>query len=548
MTASRLKISGSRADGGPPGRLLQTVSRTRWLPPLAFVAAGLALFGAYLRQARTLTVESDGASIALQAWDMLHGNVLLRGWSLSDVSFYTTELPQYAVVEFVHGLNGEVVPIAAAITYTLVVILAALLAKGSAAGREGAIRALIAAGIMLAPTLGMGSRALLSSPDHTGTQVPLLLTWLILDRAGRRRWVPVAVAVLLAWAQVADSLVLYEGTVPLVMVCVVRAYRGRSQPREHWYELSLAAGAIASAGAAMLAVRLIRQAGGFTVLAPRTIFSDIDSLSAHLWVTVRSVLLLFGADFSGQKLGTPHAAVSLVHLAGVILAGWAFARAVRRFWSQDLVVQVLAVSAAVLLFAYTTVGTPTVAGGAHEIVGVLPIGAVLAGRVLTGQLIRDGMIPALAVVLACYTVILAHNVVQPPVVSDGQRVASWLEARHLTYGLADYWTANAVTLDSDNRVQVRPVNKQEAERSWYTPALHDARFFLIPTACAYPVQARDQWQASVQAAYGAPAATYSDAGFLILVWHKNLLAGHQVPKPPRPPCSAATATPAGPGS
>lgn len=469
---------------------------------------------------------------------MLHGNVLLHGWSLSDVSFYTTELPQYAVVEFVHGLNGEVVPIAAAITYTLVVILAALLAKGSAAGREGAIQALIAGGIMLAPTLGMDSRALLSNPDHTGTQVPLLLTWLILDRAGRRRWVPVAVALLLAWAQVADSLVLYEGTVPLAMVCAVRAYRGRGQLREHWHELSLAAGAIASAGAAMLAVRLIRQAGGFIVAAPGTTFSDIDSLSSHLWVTVRSVLVLFGADFSGQKLGI-HAAVPLVHLVGVILAGWAFARAVRRFSSQDLVVQVLAVSAAALLFAYTTVGTPTVAASAHEIAGMLPIGAVLAGRMLTGQLVRDGMIPALAVVLACYTVILAHNVAQPPVAGNGQRIASWLEARHLTYGLADYWTANAVTLDSGNRVQVRPVNRQEAEASWYSPALHDARFFLIPTACAYPVQARDQWRASLRAAYGAPAATYSDAGFLILVWHENLLAGHHVPKPPGPPSVCA---------
>jgi len=419
VIASGLDKPVSRADHDPPERPPHAAWRNRWLPPLALAAAGLALFGAYLRQARTLSVQSDGAGNALQAWDMLHGNVLLRGWSLSDVSFYTTELPEYVIVEFVHGLNSEVVPVDAAITYTLVVILAALLAKGRATGREGAIRALIAAGIMLAPTLGMGTRALLSNPDHTGTQVPLLLVWLILDRAGRRWWVPVAVAVLLAWAQVADSLVLYEGTVPLAMVCAARAYRGRGQPREHWYELSLAAGAIASAGAAMLAVRLIRQAGGFIVQAPDTTFASVDSLSAHFWVTAQSVLELFGADFSGQKLGA-HAAVSLVHLAGVILAVWAAGRAVRRFPSQDLVVQVLVVAAAALLFAYTTVGIQTVASGAHEIAGVLPIGAVLAGRMLTGQLIRDGMIPALAVVLACYTLVLGHNIVQPPVAGNGQ--------------------------------------------------------------------------------------------------------------------------------
>jgi len=98
-----------------------------------------------------------------------------------------------------------------------------------------------------------------------------------------------------------------------------------------------------------------------------------------------------------------------------------------------------------------------------------------------------------------------------------------------------------VTLDSGNQVQVRPVNKQEADASWYSPALHDARFFLIPTACAYPGPARDRSQASLRAAYGAPAARYSADGFLILVWHKNLLAGHHVPKPGGPPSVCADA-------
>jgi len=68
---------------------------------------------------------SDGASQELQAWAMLHGNVLLRGWSLSDVSFYTTELPEYMLVEILRGLTPGVVQIAAALTYTALVLLAA---------------------------------------------------------------------------------------------------------------------------------------------------------------------------------------------------------------------------------------------------------------------------------------------------------------------------------------------------------------------------------------------------------------------------------------
>jgi hypothetical protein len=68
---------------------------------------------------------------------MLHGNPLLRGWSLSDVSFYTTELPQYMLVELARGLNSDVTAFASAMTYPLVVLLAALLAMGSGCRRLG---------------------------------------------------------------------------------------------------------------------------------------------------------------------------------------------------------------------------------------------------------------------------------------------------------------------------------------------------------------------------------------------------------------------------
>jgi hypothetical protein len=184
----------------------------------------IAAFASYLQLARTRAVNSDGASNALQAWDMLHGNLLLHGWSLSDVSFYTTELPQYMLVEFLRGLNQDAVHVAAAMTYTLAILLAALLAKGTATGRQALVRALIAAGIMLAPQLVSGVNILLSSPDHIGTSVAVMVAWLILDHARTRWYVPVIAGVFLGWAVVADMLVLYIGILPLAAVCAIRIY------------------------------------------------------------------------------------------------------------------------------------------------------------------------------------------------------------------------------------------------------------------------------------------------------------------------------------
>jgi hypothetical protein len=536
MGGSELETPVAEAGTAPASHPRSTAPwARRWAWPVLFVAAGLALFAAYLRQAQTVPVMSDGASNALQAWDLLHGNVLLRGWTMSDVSFYTTELPQYALVELAHGLNADVVHIAAAMSYTLLVLGAALLARGHAAGREGAVRMLVAAGIMLAPSLGTGTVTLLSNPDHTGTQVPVLVIWLILDRdpQSKRWWVPAAVTALLAWVQVGDPLVLYEAVVPLVLVCAIRIVRRRGSLADNWYELALAGGAIISAGAAWVALKLINRLGGFAVRPPAVALAHVGQLPSNVWVAVQSVLLLFGADFSGQQNGA-QVGIAVVHLAGVALAVWAVGRALRRFGIQDLVVQVLTVALIVLLAAYVVRGTPNVAGSAHEIAGVLPLGAVLAGRLLAGTLARARvLIPALALVLGCYAGIEVHNTVQPRPSDPNAQVAAWLAANHLSYGLGDYWNANAMTVDSRNQVQVRYVSRigdklvqrpWESGSSWYDAAQHDATFLVTPgpaSACSPGTPAG--WEAAARATFGPPSGTYQVAGFVILVWHKNLL-------------------------
>jgi hypothetical protein len=379
-------------------------TRRRWLWPAAFALAGLVLLAAYDRQAWTSGVNSDGASNALQAWDMLHGNLLLRGWTVTDISFYTIQLPELALAEQLRGLAPSVLHVTQALNYTLVVLGAALLARGRETGREGVVRALLAAGIMLAPTLGSDTTALLHDPDHLGTQLPLLGVWLILDRARPRWQVAVTMAVLLAWAQIADPMGLYEGVLPVVIVCGIRLYQRRDlfrSPRVRletsWYELSLAAGAVISAGAAALTLRLIRHLGGFVLLQPGATFEPVRSLYQNVWTTAEDLLTLFGADFSGRPLDA-HAAIPLVHLAGVALAGWALVRALRRFADIELAVQVLAVVCLVLLIAYVLRTQRD--GGPHELVGVLVASAVLAGRLLALPLIRGRHLTAVALILA----------------------------------------------------------------------------------------------------------------------------------------------------
>jgi len=301
-----------------PGR------RRLWLAALAWLLIAAVLFVCYLHISRTVPVNSDGAANALQAWDMLHGNVLLRNWWLSDVSFYTTELPEYMLVELVRGLNADVVHVAAALSYTLLVLLAALLAKGRATGREAAARMLLAGGIMVAPQLGSAAYILLLSPDHVGSNVPVLLIWLLLDRAPRRWWVAVLTGVLMTWALIGDGIVLYTGFLPLTIVCAIRAYRAivvRREPgTEHRYELGLILAALIAAELSTRLLLLIHSIGGFLVWPVSPLLAVSGQMPRHFAYTAHGLFVLFGADFFGRKVGFA-AILILLHLAGLALAG-----------------------------------------------------------------------------------------------------------------------------------------------------------------------------------------------------------------------------------
>ena len=303
----------------------------RLTTPACFAVAGVALYFLYLAQASRIGFGSDGAVIAQQGWDVLHGNVLLHGWELPDVAFYTIEVPEFAALEWLRGgLDPWVVSALEALNLTVVVLLAALVAKGRATGREGLIRALIAGGILLAPTPGPTGTLMLGNPDHLATQIPLLLVWLILDRATASWCVPVAVGALLAWARTSDTIVLLEGEIPLFVVCVIRMYRRRGPLRAQWYDASLAAAAVIANEAAKVALRLVRDHGGFTPFPLRETFANISAWARNVFVTVQSFFDLYGADFSGQRLkASPGLIIPAAHLVGVALAVVAIWWAVR---------------------------------------------------------------------------------------------------------------------------------------------------------------------------------------------------------------------------
>jgi hypothetical protein len=510
---------------------------------VVLAVAGLSVL--YWRQSESVAASSDGASNVLQAWAMLHGNVLLHGWRVSDVSFYTTELPQYALIEAVAGLGAWVVHVGAAMTYTLLVLLAAWLAKGRARGRVGWGRALLTAGIMAAPQLS-ATQILLLSPDHTGTAVPVLVTWLVIDRVTPDRWraarwlTPLVVFVLLTWTMAADSIVLITCIAPLVLVCVLRAcwglIRRKKWPESRWYELSLAGAAAVAGGLGSAAPRIISALGGYRQ-APVETETAVAALRHQAWVTFQGVLELFGANMFDARPALEVVFVWL-HLIGAVLVICALGLALARlFRFQELVMPAFAVAIVLNLASYMFSMHALDILGAREIAAVLPLGAVLAGRVLAEPLLnmvpaarraKGWLLSALGVVAAGYLATLAYGAAQPPAPPANQPLAAWLVAHGLTDGLAGYWQASSTTLTSGGRVQVSGVTvapdgelvpyEWETDDAAYNPSLRDATFMVAGGPAQLP------WaQAAALRTFGRPERTYGYDGYTIMVWDTSLL-------------------------
>ena len=226
---------------------------------------------------------------------------------------------------------------------------------------------------------------------------------------------------------------------------------------------------------------------------------------------------------------------------------------------------VLAVAVIANLVSYLVSISPgTVIGtgyDAREIAAVLPLGAVLAGRVfgtaLAGRVLaslpgRESGRSQLAgrakatvrsrtsifisflifLVMAGYMSAFGYSAAQGATPGQDSALAGWLVAHGLRYGLGES-PANVVTVETGARVEVAPVAvaggrvralQYQSSAAAYDPRLHHADFLVTRVPAARSgAGAEIVPDAAVRATFGPPARSYRFDGYTVLVWNVNLL-------------------------
>ena len=526
------------ADADPPG------TQPAWLPParsqlpagrehrwlrrllgaMPWIVGCMALFAFYLRISFTGHVSSDGANSALQAWDMLHGHLLLHGWIIGDATYYTFDLPVLALTELFSGLSNLTSHVASALTYLIVTVIAVAIALAGSRGLARVARCGVVVVVLTAMfQLESNTHYLLGAPDHTGTSVFLLVSVLLIDRVPARWYTwPLLLAILCA-GQIGDATVLYVVVPAVVVVCGYRVVAARK------VRTGDAANALAAAASVPLAsvVRaLMLHFGAYQMVAPRTAISPPQQWPHNAALAWHALRVLFGAEAGSGSPSLASNAGYILGIACLLAAAAGFARVVWTWRTASRAEQLLCAAIVINLAAYV-ISTMPIPSNSYEVVAVLPCGAILAARACVPGHIGGTLRAGLATGLAADRRIGAIGHRGRPARrcgADGapQRVAPGARTHVRPRRLLEQF---GITLESGNRVRVRAVlmdGRQvipylwETNTLWYDASRYYANFVIIDLA-------GNGLSPFAEQAFGKPVRIGHLARWEILIYQKNLL-------------------------
>lgn len=246
-------------------------------------------------------VTSDGASLFLEAKDMADGNILLRGWTLSTVSFYFTEAIWYTIVIRIFGDSIYLMYVLPAVFYTITIML--VFALSHTDGKmKWSIAALIPCVIISSP---MASTMTLGTCVHVGTII-FALVCLNMLRCDKHTIAKLACVTTLTVASVfSDSIFNYYITIPIVVTFVVHLLINKDFSK--WrYVFAVIVGVV-------IAKFLALVANYFGLLnTPGTqppAFVSYENIPSNLNLFIVGIIQYFDAFIFGKQLSVSNAMI-----------------------------------------------------------------------------------------------------------------------------------------------------------------------------------------------------------------------------------------------
>lgn len=498
---------------------------------------------AFLNMAR-VPINSDFANHVLEGADWVSGNFFLKGWTLTGISFLTTELPCYGLSAALLGIQPFTYVLAASLIWAVFLCLGFALLRDSLAELSILDALLYFAVAVVATTEKAGHFR-----GHTAAfSYVLLIFWLsghalISDSKRTRTLHLAALFIVTALGVTGDFLIVVIGVLPTILFAAWEFLS--NEPRFDRRRLAQIAGLISLGSAAGIGLdRLYFALGGAVKneILSRKHFAGFDQIGVFFSRFIQGfVELANGSLYQVEAApwnGVRWAGTALILLA-LIFATIETLRSYLRREHSDIFAFLLALSMILMTGACIWTDVLATLEFTRYFSFMIVFGAILIVRTihrlkLNERRVMSGKIPVSFLLGAIAITLLAANsgsltFGRPETRYD--RVARYLNENGFKAGLAHFWNASSVTVSARDEVRVRSITIRrdsdgipvfaEEQRWFYRPDWfeEDLTFVLLENDLGY----LDVNREFVTDLFGEPERTLRFETYEILDYGRNLV-------------------------
>ncbi len=499
-----------------------------WSAKIALAFCALLLFcGLYLYEARIVLHSSDNASILLQAYDFIHTSKILQGWYLPADSYVTIDMPFY-VLGLLSGFDMPVLmKIIPALLYTGIVFSGMYLASFGKKGKPKILAIMAFLAIVAFPSYNTATQVL-QGPIHIGTILGVLLAliaYCCYKEYSHKIVSLLILGILTLLLVVGDPMSEVILVAPILLVEGILLYKKRFRSRSQYAII----GTILSGTLCAFYVQHIWKHYIHIQTFNTLTFENMSTAMKRTQDAIQIVFSLFHGDFFQKHVSSPKIIPVLLNAAFILLLAIGTSKWVKKIFSletsQDalITVLVLAMTGNLFFYIFTNISNVPVL---RYLLPVFIFMGIVAFSLLSYIKKRELYIIILGVFMLNSSLSMYMLYRTPPAIQPENAVISFLQQKHLTKGIGQYWSAASITGQSNYAITIRQVKVIHnqihldpvlANDNWFSDdSLKDCQFIIYRTVD------KGFYNASV-GSFGKPDRVYTVGTYIILAWHTPLL-------------------------
>ncbi|MCR4937850.1 MAG: hypothetical protein K5987_06830 [Lachnospiraceae bacterium] len=484
-------------------------------------------------------LNSDVSNHILQAKDLISGNLMYKGWTLSRINFLTGDMLFYELAVALKGVSYQASILANALMVLAVQLISYhICCFKSELNLKGKLAAL---GVIMVPSISL-LRQLMMHPGCWIYCLAAFMIYMIMNEEGdtrKRNKFCVIYVVLMALGVFGDFLIYLYGLMPCFIYSMINWYR-EDDHKKRKRHIILAFSNVFAAITGWIITFLYYYIGGADkggyVLGLS--FLTLEEFGKKIVSLIHLVMYLCGADFTGKKALYPSTVLNcfnfLLLLTGIALFFYTLIGYIRKR-EHDIISVLLDLSIimAAIPYIFTTQSQ-------DRYVSIIPIALYMLivrnAQVIwnnSGQNLKLNQLIALGVVVISmagrmYGIVESSRAVYS---DKHEELTAFLQENGLYNGYASYWHSSISTVLSDENVCIRHVEKNRdgkisrfvwfGKEEWY----HEESHFVVIDNSKKDRGETDGYEVSEKnsiATFGTPDARLEHGDFIILVYDEDI--------------------------